>query len=220
LLRAKLNACKPQLSHPFGSARFYSAGRFGLCLFAHDELNQTWKASALPFLQGIASSMFGSTMTLDYKAGLIFKSMLAGRISTNSAQWAIWGLFSTNASTSSYFISKNFGAIDATYLGLAATASNSVFNGLVLYTPTNGRPGVGPQEYIGYTVPEPGTLTLMYGFDRPCRLHSPQAGAIVSFLNRIASVHPSGRVHPSVFLFALVGRKNGRPSRARTIDRR
>ncbi len=165
--------------------------------------------------------MFGSTMTLDYKAaGLIFKSMLAGRISTNSAQWAIWGLFSTNASTSSYFISKNFGAIDATYLGLAATASNSVFNGLVLYTPTNGRPGVGPQEYIGYTVPEPGTLTLMYGFDRPCRLHSPQAGAIVSLLNRIASVHPSGRVHPSVFLFALVGRKNGRPSRARTIDRR
>jgi hypothetical protein len=51
------------------------------------KLNQTSKASALPFLQGIASSMFGSTMTLDYKAaGLIF-SMLAGQISTNSAQW-------------------------------------------------------------------------------------------------------------------------------------
>jgi hypothetical protein len=125
-------------------------------------LHQTWKASAQPFLQGIASSMFGSAMTLDYKAaGLIFKSMLAGQISTNSAQWAIWGLFSSNASTSSYFISKNFGAIDATYLGLAATASNSAFKGLVLYTPLNGRPGVGPQEYIGYTVPEPGTLTMM-----------------------------------------------------------
>jgi hypothetical protein len=102
-------------------------------------------------------------MTLDYKAaGLIFKSMLGGQISTNTAQWAIWGLFSTNASTSSYFISKNFGSIDATYLGLAATASNSAFNGLVLYTPTNGRPGFGPQEFIGSSpVPEPGTLTMM-----------------------------------------------------------
>jgi PEP-CTERM motif len=126
-------------------------------------LNQTWKASATPFLQGIASGLFGSAMTLDYKAaGLIFKSMLAGQISTNTAQWAIWGLFSTNASTSSYFISKNFGSIDGTYLGLAATASNSAFNGLVLYTPTNARPGLGPQEFIGYSaVPEPGTLSMM-----------------------------------------------------------
>src|SRR3977135_3127235 len=63
-------------------------------------LNQTWKASALPFLQGIASSMFGPALTLDYKAaGLIFKSMLGGQISTTAAQWAIWGLFSANASS-------------------------------------------------------------------------------------------------------------------------
>jgi len=126
-------------------------------------LNQTWKASATPFLLGIANGLFGSAMTLDYKAaGLIFKSMLAGQISTNTAQWAIWGLFSTNASTSTYFISKNFGSVDATYLGLAATASTSAFKGLVLYTPTNGRPGFGPQELIGYSaVPEPGTLSMM-----------------------------------------------------------
>jgi hypothetical protein len=32
----------------------------------------------------------------------------------------------------------------------------------VLYTPTNGRPGFGPQEFIGYSaVPEPGTLSMM-----------------------------------------------------------
>src|SRR5260370_38858 len=75
-------------------------------------LHQTWKASALPFLQGIAGGMFSPAMTLDYKAaGLIFKSMLAGQTSRNSAQWAIWGLFSTNAATRSYFISKNFGAL-------------------------------------------------------------------------------------------------------------
>jgi hypothetical protein len=126
-------------------------------------LGQTWNATAKPFLQGISSSMFGSAMTLDYKAaGLIFKSMLGGHMTTTAAQWAIWGLFSTNASSDAYFVAKNFGSIDATYLALAATASNSAFKGLVLYTPTNGKPGLGPQEYIGYsTVPEPGTLTMM-----------------------------------------------------------
>ncbi len=120
-------------------------------------LGQTWTASAVPFLQGIKNSMFGSAMTLDYKAaGLIFKSMLGGQMSTTAAQWAI-------CSTNPYFIAKNFGSIDATYLALAATASNGAFKGLVLYTPTNGKPGVGPQEYIGYSaaVPEPGTLTML-----------------------------------------------------------
>jgi hypothetical protein len=128
-------------------------------------LGQTWTASATPFLQGIKNSMFGPAMTLDYKAaGLIFKTMLAfpHQMSTTAAQWAIWGLFSTNASTNPYFIAKNFSSIDATYLALAATASNGAFKGLVLYTPTNGKPGIGPQEYIGYSaVPEPGTLTMM-----------------------------------------------------------
>ena len=126
-------------------------------------LGQTWNATATPFLQGIKNSMFGAGMTLDYKAaGLIFKSMLGSQMSTTAAQWAIWGLFSTNASSNAYFVAKNFGAIDATYLALAANASNSAFKGLVLYTPTNSGPGVGPQEYIGYSaVPEPGTLTLM-----------------------------------------------------------
>jgi hypothetical protein len=126
-------------------------------------LGQTWNATATPFLQGIANSMFGPAMALDYKAaGLIFKSMLGGQMSTTAAQWAIWGLFSANASSNAYFISKNFGSIDAAYLTLAATASNGAFKGLVLYTPTGGRPGVGPQEFIGYSpVPEPGTLTMM-----------------------------------------------------------
>ena len=126
-------------------------------------LGQTWTATALPFLQGIATSMFGPSMILDYKAaGLIFKSMLGGQMSTTEAQWAIWGLFSTNAATNLYFTKNNFGAVDATYLALAATAPNSAFNGLILYTPTGGEPGVGPQEYIGYSpVPEPSSLMLM-----------------------------------------------------------
>lgn len=126
-------------------------------------LGQTWNATAMPFLQGIKNSMFGASMTLDYKAaGLIFKSMLGGQMTTTAAQWAIWGLFSSNASSNPYFVAKNFSAIDATYLALAANASNSAFKGLVLYTPNNSGPGVGPQEYIGYSpVPEPGTLTMM-----------------------------------------------------------
>src|SRR3981081_887563 len=37
----KLNACKPQQSHPFGSAGFASSGGLGLCLFGHDDLQRS-----------------------------------------------------------------------------------------------------------------------------------------------------------------------------------
>ena len=156
----------PYIGYPYYVSINGSATLTPLMCDSYDNnvsLGQTWNATATPFLQGIANSMFGPAMTLDYKAaGLIFKSMLGGQMSTTAAQWAIWGLFSANASSNAYFISKNFGSIDAAYLTLAATASNSAFKGLVLYTPTGGRPGVGPQEFIGYSpVPEPGTLTMM-----------------------------------------------------------
>ena len=156
----------PYIGYPYYVSINGSATLTPLMCDSYDNnvsLGQTWNATATPFLQGIANSMFGPAMTLDYKAaGLIFKSMLGGQMSTTAAQWAIWGLFSANASSNAYFISKNFGSIDAAYLALAATASNGAFKGLVLYTPTGGRPGVGPQEFIGYSpVPEPGTLTMM-----------------------------------------------------------
>ncbi len=125
-------------------------------------LGQTFNATVSPFLQGIANSMFGPSMTLDYKAaGLIFKSMLAGTLTEAQAQWAIWGLFSTNAQGTKYFTHYNGASIDATYLALAQTAPNSAYNGLLLYTPLGAKPGMGPQEYIGYSnVPEPASLTL------------------------------------------------------------
>lgn len=124
---------------------------------------ETWTATVSPFLQGIANSMFGPTMTLDYKAaGLIYKSMLGGNLSVLQAQWAVWGLFSTNAQNNPMFATEGGAATDATYLALATTASNSAYNGLLLYTPLNGKPGFGPQEFIGYSpVPEPGSLTLL-----------------------------------------------------------
>lgn len=130
-------------------------------------LGQTWKATALPFLQGIATSLFGPSMTMDYKAaGLMFKSVLDGTLNRNTAQWAIWGLFSnfkSSAAGLAYFDSHPlFTTTEDAYLAMAATASNSAFNGLVLYTPLHATPGNGPQEFIGYSaVPEPSSLLLL-----------------------------------------------------------
>lgn len=124
---------------------------------------ETWTATATPFLQGIATSMFGSSMILDYKAaGLIYKSMLGGTLTTLQAQWAVWGLFSTNAQNNQLFTTYGGAATDATYLALALSAPNSAYNGLILYTPLNARPGSGPQEFIGYSpVPEPSSMMLL-----------------------------------------------------------
>lgn len=126
---------------------------------------ETWTATVSPFLQGISSSMFGPSMTLDYKAaGLIFKSMLAGTISNTNGQWAIWGLFSSNAQSQSQFAATGAAGIESTYLVLAQTDPNSAYNGLVLYTPVAGTQSWGgmPQEFIGYSaVPEPSSLMLM-----------------------------------------------------------
>lgn len=127
-------------------------------------LHQTYTYTVSPFLQGIANSMFGASMTLDYKAaGLMFKSVIGNTLNSNTAQWAIWGLFSKNAANSSYFRSHPiFAATEATYIAMASTATNSAFNGLLLYTPLNAQPGVGPQEFIGYSaVPEPSSLLLL-----------------------------------------------------------
>jgi hypothetical protein len=67
--------------------------------FNEVNLGQTWNANASPFLQGIATSMFGASMTLEYKAaGLMFESVLNGTLNSNTAQWAMWGLFSTFSS--------------------------------------------------------------------------------------------------------------------------
>lgn len=124
-------------------------------------IGETWKAHVHPLLSG--HGLFGGQF-LDYKAaGLMFKSILNGTLNVNVGNYAIWGLFSTNAQNSSYFKSSGAGAIETEYLALAATASNSAFRGLVVYTPIAGTQSWGctPQEYIAYSpVPEPATLTL------------------------------------------------------------
>jgi hypothetical protein len=124
-------------------------------------IGETWQANVTSLLSG--KGLFGNQL-LDYKAaGLIFKGILNGTISSNAGNFAIWGLFSTNAQNSSYFQSSGAAGIESTYLALAQTDPNSAYNGLVLYTPITGTQSWGgtPQEYIGYNpVPEPGTITL------------------------------------------------------------
>jgi hypothetical protein len=124
-------------------------------------VGETWQAHMVGLLSG--QGLFGNQL-LDYKAaGLIFKSILAGTLSANVGNYAIWGLFSTNAQNSSYFQSSGAGAIEQQYLSLAGTAPNSAFNGLVLYTPIAGTQSANgtPQEYIGYSpVPEPTSMAL------------------------------------------------------------
>ena len=127
---------------------------------------ETWTATVTSLVS--AAGMFSgqSNAALDYKAaGLIFQSILAGNIDPNAGNWAIWGLFS-DLTNNSYFENSNALSIESTYLALAATASDSMFNGLVVYDPNPGSQpnGLGvPQEYIGYAqpVPEPGMVTLL-----------------------------------------------------------
>ena len=125
-------------------------------------IGETWKANVSSLLSG--QGLFGGQL-LDYKAaGLIFKAILNGSLGANAGNYAIWGLFSTNAQNSSYFQSSGAAGIETTYLAKAANDPNSAFNGLVLYTPIPGTQSWGgtAQEYIGYSpVPEPGTLTLL-----------------------------------------------------------
>lgn len=153
----------PYIGYPY-FFQINGSGNVPLMCDSYDNnvnLGQTFNATVSPFLQGIATSMFGSGMVLDYKAaGLIFKSMLAGKLDRAQAQWAIWGLFSANAQANPFFTTINGAGIDATYLALAQTASNSAFNGLLLYTPVGAKPGTGPQEFIGSAVPEPTSLML------------------------------------------------------------
>jgi hypothetical protein len=125
-------------------------------------IGESWQANVVGLLSG--KGLFGNQL-MDYEAaGLIFKSILAGKISANVGNWAIWGLFSTNAQNQSYFQSSGALGLEQQYLGYAANAPKSAFNGLYLYTPIAGTQSANgiPQEYIGYSpVPEPSSLMLL-----------------------------------------------------------
>jgi hypothetical protein len=134
-----------------------------ICDTYDNEVNvgESWQANVVGLLSG--KGLFGNQL-MDYKAaGLIFKSILNGTLNVNVGNFAIWGLFSTNAQNNSFFQSSGAAALEQQYLALAANAPNTAFSGLVLYTPIGGTQSANgmPQEYIGYSpVPEPTTLTL------------------------------------------------------------
>ena len=125
---------------------------------------ETWTANMSSLLSG--NGLWGNNLT-DYKAaGLIFEDILSGNINATTGNWAIWGLFSSNAQGNSFFQNSGAAALGSLYLTAAANAPSSEFNGFVLYTPIAGTQSWGgmPQEYIGYnpcySAPEPGSLLL------------------------------------------------------------
>jgi hypothetical protein len=120
-----------------------------------------WTANVNGLLNG--NGLFGNNS--NYKtAGLIFEGILAGTVNPTVGNWAIWGLFSSNAASNPYFWGSGAAFLDLQYSFAAASTSDSAFNGLVLYTPVDGTQSWGgtPQEYIGLVpAPEPGELSLM-----------------------------------------------------------
>jgi hypothetical protein len=87
-------------------------------------------------------------------------------VNATIGNWAIWGLFSQNAINNSFYSSSGAGTLATQYLIAAASAPESAFSGLVLYTPVTGTQSWGglPQEYIGYgqvSAPEPASLAML-----------------------------------------------------------
>ncbi len=93
--------------------------------------------------------MVGTSSRINSKAaGLIYKSVFGGSLTTLRPPLAVWGLSSTAERDNSYIDATT----DASYLDLAKTPSSSAYPGLLLYTQLNGRPGSGF---------EPASLTLI-----------------------------------------------------------
>ncbi len=128
---------------------------------------ETWQPPSLRSWQALLNSLFGPSMTLDYKAaGLIFKSMLAGNISATGAGIGPSGdLFSRTRAGSLEFTTTGGAATEATYLALAGPPLPTAPTTDCCSTrplPARSRLGRHAQEFIGYSaVPEPSSLMLM-----------------------------------------------------------
>lgn len=128
---------------------------------------ETWTANVTSLLSGSQAGGGGmfAGQTLQYKAaGLIFEGILDGSIDANQGNWAIWGLFSSNAQSNLNYLLSGALGVDIKYLAMATNPNvNSQLANLVLYTPIAGTQSWGglPQEYIGVKVPEPAEIALM-----------------------------------------------------------
>jgi len=125
---------------------------------------ETWTATVNSLTGGNGLFASQANSLNNYKAaGLIFQGIVNGTIDANVGNWAIWGLFSANATTNAYYISSGAGALAAWYQLAAAFTPNSAFDNLVLFTPIAGTQSWGglPQEYIGIKVPEPAEIAML-----------------------------------------------------------
>jgi hypothetical protein len=125
---------------------------------------ETWTATvnSLTGGNGLFASQAGSLN--NYKAaGLIFQGIVNGTINANVGNWAIWGLFSADATTNAYYQSSGAGAVAFAAQLAALFTPNSAFDNLVLFTPVAGTQSWGglPQEYIGLKVPEPAEIAML-----------------------------------------------------------
>ncbi|HKM46433.1 MAG TPA: PEP-CTERM sorting domain-containing protein [Terriglobales bacterium] len=124
----------------------------------HVSIGESWSAHVTGLLSG--KGLYGNQLT-DYKAaGIIFMSVMSGKISATTGNWAVWNLFTSGITTNAAVL-----ALDQSAIASAKYTPSSYFKGLVLYTPVGASPGHGPQEYIGYrtglTAPEPGTMLML-----------------------------------------------------------
>jgi len=126
---------------------------------------ETWTATVNTLTGGNGLFASQANSLNNYKAaGLIFQGIVNGTINANVGNWAIWGLFSADATTNAYYQSSGAGLVAFFYQGLAAITPNGALSNLVLYTPIAGTQSWGglPQEYIGLiSVPEPAEIALM-----------------------------------------------------------
>ncbi len=124
---------------------------------------ETWTATVNSLTSG--NGLFGNQLNNYKAAGLIFQGIVNGTINANVGNWAIWGLFSADATSNAYYQSSGAGALASWYQGLAALTADSAFANLVLYTPIAGTQswsGSLPQEYIGLvSVPEPAEIAFI-----------------------------------------------------------
>jgi hypothetical protein len=149
----------------------------------HISDGETWIANENSIPGG--TGLFGSTGSADYlAAGLIFDTILGvngvtlpGTITSNSndANWAIWALFSTNASNDIHGNGPFGPGGDANAVAyynwaLGLTPPTGAFDGIIVYTPVDGSQSGNlgtPQEFLGYTppghsnVPEPSELNFV-----------------------------------------------------------
>ena len=124
----------------------------------HVSIGDSWSAHVTGLLSG--KGLFGNQLT-DYKAaGIIFMSVMSGKVSATTGNWAVWNLFTPGITADAAVL-----ALDQSALASAKYTPASSFRGLVLYTPVGATPGHGPQEYIGYgpglSTPEPGTMMML-----------------------------------------------------------